>query len=331
MQAEEEADPEETGSDQFDPDSVAPEGVEEGNFEREDMEQEETKQKNKEKVEEKEPDEEESKRSTSESPPDLLKDSGVDSGVFTASSEGETKSIEIPPVLTQVAPVTQGKQKTTIVNKLAEKLSALEEKVDSEKQTATKTDEKKSVQTSVENETKTETETKDSNKESNKTEKDSSLFESETKDEERNESKESEILEEIMVKAREHEDKPQEKDKPETPVKPNPFLSKLVESCKEKLGISEVRNIVQLFFWNKTPFMLDRYSTYPCKALMKIKVAIWKHQFTWGQDVWFDDLQIQKNVVIHDTMCPCWNRVSLNNTIKLRLKCDGGGSFNTNP
>ena len=52
--------------------------------------------------------------------------------------------------------------------------------------------------------------------------------------------------------------------------------------------------------------------------LRKIKVAICNHQadsplYVW-HDVWAGDLQIYKSMVIHDTECPYWDHVSLNNT-----------------
>ena len=56
--------------------------------------------------------------------------------------------------------------------------------------------------------------------------------------------------------------------------------------------------------------------TYPLKPLRKNEVAIRNHQadsqiYVWP-DVWSDDLQ-----VIHDTECPYWDQVSLNNNLNL--------------
>ena len=56
--------------------------------------------------------------------------------------------------------------------------------------------------------------------------------------------------------------------------------------------------------------------TYPHKHLRKIKVTICSHQadsplYVWP-DVWSGDLQVWKSMVIHDTECPYWDQVSLN-------------------
>ena len=50
----------------------------------------------------------------------------------------------------------------------------------------------------------------------------------------------------------------------------------------------------------------------------KIEVTICNHQadsplYVWP-DIWSVDLQVQKSTVIHDTECPDWDQVSLNNT-----------------
>ena len=65
--------------------------------------------------------------------------------------------------------------------------------------------------------------------------------------------------------------------------------------------------------------------THTCshKPLRKIKVAICNQQtdsslYVW-LDVWFGDLQVLKSMVIHDTECPYWDQVSLNNTNPLTL------------
>ena len=58
---------------------------------------------------------------------------------------------------------------------------------------------------------------------------------------------------------------------------------------------------------------------YPHKPLRKIWVTICKHQadgplYVWP-NVWSGDLQVlEKSMVIHDTECPYWDQVSLNNT-----------------
>ena len=59
--------------------------------------------------------------------------------------------------------------------------------------------------------------------------------------------------------------------------------------------------------------------TYPHKPLRNIKMTICNHQtdsplHVWPH-VWSGDLQVYKSMVIHDTECPCWDLVSLNNTI----------------
>ena len=58
--------------------------------------------------------------------------------------------------------------------------------------------------------------------------------------------------------------------------------------------------------------------TYPHKLLRKIKVTICNHQvdsplYVWP-DVWSGDMQFRKSMVTHDTECPYWDQVSLNNT-----------------
>ena len=51
--------------------------------------------------------------------------------------------------------------------------------------------------------------------------------------------------------------------------------------------------------------------------MRKIKVTICNHQadspLSVWPDVWSGDLQVQKSMVVHDTECPHWDRVLLNN------------------
>ena len=64
--------------------------------------------------------------------------------------------------------------------------------------------------------------------------------------------------------------------------------------------------------------------TYPHKPLRKIKVTICNHQadspLYVSSDVWFGDWRFRKRMVIHDTECPYWDQVSLNNTNQLPNK-----------
>ena len=81
------------------------------------------------------------------------------------------------------------------------------------------------------------------------------------------------------------------------------------------------------FFWAP---LGDKVSTgmlthiYPHKAWRKIEVIICKITgdsplYMWP-DVWSADLDLLiKSMVIHDTQCPYWDQVSLNNTNQTKL------------
>ena len=83
-----------------------------------------------------------------------------------------------------------------------------------------------------------------------------------------------------------------------------------------KIKISFFFHKALAHFWGNKVSMLEH--TYPHKPQMKIRVTIYSHQaesllFVWP-DVWSGDLQVYKSIVIHDTECPFWDQVSLNNT-----------------
>ena len=66
--------------------------------------------------------------------------------------------------------------------------------------------------------------------------------------------------------------------------------------------------------------------TYPHKSLRKIKVTICNHQADNSlyvrPNIWSGDLQVLKSMVIHDTECPYWDQVSLNNPNPLYVRPD---------
>ena len=168
-------------------------------------------------------------------------------------------------------PTTTKPAKFSIVNKLAEKFSAMEDdsaeseesklesptkpvKQNTEEQD-TKPSESSVDKTDADNESKEESDQKESVKESEKKE-------SESDDKKVDE--DSEIMKEIMAKAQEHEGKDKEESsaaKVEVTKKVNPFLKNLVESCKEKLGISEVSSMC---IWYENIVILREMNKYWC-------------------------------------------------------------------